>query len=804
MGIALDNSNPAQGVVPISAASRGMPGPGNYFYSSDPTTDNNWHASSFHTPSNAPYGVASSGIAQNFWVAGQTAALYNSTNGGFSWPTAQTFPLLVGQKVDFRDICFTDPNHGFITGSDAFGTIRYLVYTKDGGSNWVPVSGVGNNGDIINSVSFVNSTTGWICTANGNVYKLTINYTAGTVTSSSALAMTRVYPSPPSSTPVNPAPASLNKIFALDENNVFTVCDNGNIYAIITPLAVTSVINPVTSLNQVPVGFTGNLVISGTNFQIGSWGGGSGIGSISFPGSGIVVNSVTRNNSSQLTVNVSSTNLPTGTFNARVENIDGTIVDTTTFSVNAVPTITSSLNPASGAQGTSLDVTVTGTGFQSGIAANFGGSDITSSVTTQSPTQLTVHINIAGSATTGSRTVTFTNPDGGQATASFTVNASPTINFISPPSGTQGTNLNLIVTGSGFQDGITANFGAGITNSVTYQSALQLSVNIAIDASAATGQRSITFTNHPDNGSGTAIFTVKSAIVPNPSIVSVTPGSLNQGTSNQNLIVSGSNFESGATATFSGDGITINSTTFNSSSQLTVNISVAANATTGPRSITITNPSGGSDSKNSVLYITAQGIVIINPTITSSDPSTVYRGTTQAIQIMGSSFQNGATVSFNPTGDIVPSSINFMNSNQIDVILTIAPSASLVTRDIIVTNPDGGHGTLANALKISPQSDIADVTSAIFYPNPYNPGSASLGTIQFFITRNALVEIVLVDISGKQIMGFSTNATVGYNKLRWDGTDYNGKRLPNGIILAIFKTDGNLQKQKLKIMLQNK
>ena len=45
------------------------------------------------------------------------------------------------------------------------------------------------------------------------------------------------------------------------------------------------------------------------------------------------------------------------------------------------------------------------------------------------------------------------------------------------------------------------------------------------------------------------------------------------------VIVSGSHFQNGATVTFSGTGITPNTTTFNNSGQITVNISIDPAAT---------------------------------------------------------------------------------------------------------------------------------------------------------------------------------------------------------------------------------
>jgi hypothetical protein len=59
------------------------------------------------------------------------------------------------------------------------------------------------------------------------------------------------------------------------------------------------------------------------------------------------------------------------------------------------------------------------------------------------------------------------------------------------------------------------------------------------------------------------------------------------------VTLAGSNFQNGATCSF-GTGVTVNSCTFNSATQLTANITIAAAATVGTRNVTVTNPDGQS------------------------------------------------------------------------------------------------------------------------------------------------------------------------------------------------------------------
>ena len=79
----------------------------------------------------------------------------------------------------------------------------------------------------------------------------------------------------------------------------------------------------------------------------------------------------------------------------------------------------------------------------------------------------------------------------------------PVVTGVSPAQGTAGTSLTVTVNGLNFEPGASASFGAGITvESTTAVSPTQLSVALAIDATAAGGPRDVTVTN-PGGQSGT-------------------------------------------------------------------------------------------------------------------------------------------------------------------------------------------------------------------------------------------------------------------------------------------------------------
>ena len=308
-----------------------------------------------------------------------------------------------------------------------------------------------------------------------------------------------------------------------------------------------------------------NITVTGTGFV-------SGVGlAASFSGTGITVNSTTFVSSTTLTANITvAANATLGAGNVTVTNPDaGNATGINVFTVNAAPTVAST-SPLSRGQGaTGQNITVTGTGFVSGVglAASFSATGITvNSTTFVSATTLTANITISVNATVGAGNVTVTNPDAGFGTGLnvFTVNLGPTVTSTLPSSRGQGVTSNLTVTGTGFVTGAAATFsGTGITvNSTTFVNATTLTANITIAAGATTGSRNVTVTNlDAGTGTGASVFTVNAA----PTVTSTSPSSRGQGATNQNITVTGTGFASGAAATFSAAGITVNSTTFVSS-----------------------------------------------------------------------------------------------------------------------------------------------------------------------------------------------------------------------------------------------
>ena len=122
--------------------------------------------------------------------------------------------------------------------------------------------------------------------------------------------------------------------------------------------------------------------------------------------------------------------------------------------------------------------------------------------------------------------------------------------------------------------------------------------NIVVVAPAVAASTTITNTAsvsasgdpNPANNQSSQTVTVSPGTQSAPSISSVSPISAGQGQTVSSFIVNGSNFQPASTLSFSGTGISVNSYSLRTQSQIAASITVAASAATGPRTVLVTNP----------------------------------------------------------------------------------------------------------------------------------------------------------------------------------------------------------------------
>ena len=498
-----------------------------------------------------------------------------------------------------------------------------------------------------------------------------------------------------------------------------------------------------------------NVTVTGTNFVSGA--------TVTLSGSGITVNSTTFVSATQLTANLTvAATATTGARNVTVTNPSSAASTCNgCFTVNGAPTVTSTSPSSLGQGATAQNVAVTGTNFVSGATVMLSGSGITvNSTTFVSATQLTANLTVASAAATGARNVTVTNPDGGtgSCTGCFTVNAAPAVTSTSPSSRGQGaTSQNVTVTGTNFVSGATVTLsGSGITvNSTTFVSATQLTANLTVAAAATTGARNVTVTN-PDGGTGscTGCFTVNAA----PTVTSTSPSSLAQGTTAQNVTVTGTNFVSGATVTLSGSNITVNSTTFVSATQLTANLTVAATATTGARNVTVANPDGGTGSctgcftVNAVVGASAMGSTFDTTTgagTTSTSVSSVATSSAQKFLVFvyrNSSCKTGDSITSISgsavTGGLQQTTLHIQNN--LDLFAWVATgSGSTGTVTVNFNTSCTNTVTVVNIVGLSGYNTTTPIAQS-----PTSSGNSTSATATLTSPNSSNGEVVFLGIQG--------------------------------------------------------
>jgi hypothetical protein len=306
-------------------------------------------------------------------------------------------------------------------------------------------------------------------------------------------------------------------------------------FTVTTGSPIISAVSPPTG-HQGDAPFDVNLTGLFTHFVNGT--------SVASFGAGITVGSTTASDTTHAVAhNVTIAQGATiGSRNVSVTTGAETVSMTGGFSVLAgIPAILTAA-PSSGQAGATTSVVITGqfTSFQAGFSTVSLGSGITVNfISGVTLTQLTANISIDPLATVGSRDVSVTtNGSTQKLSGGFNVTpGTPMITQISPNIGNPGqTNLTITLYGQYTNwttastvtigtpaDGITVvgATGPGLPGPVVTATATSITVNVNIDAAAPVGPAGVSVSSGESISGG---FTVQAAVIPAPSILSISPG----------------------------------------------------------------------------------------------------------------------------------------------------------------------------------------------------------------------------------------------------------------------------------------
>jgi hypothetical protein len=431
-------------------------------------------------------------------------------------------------------------------------------------------------------------------------------------------------------------------------------------FTFIAPPTVSSVA-PISG----PIGGGTNVTITGTAFVSGA--------SVSIGGS--AATSVVFVNATTITATTPAH--AAGVAAVAVANPDTQTGSCSCFTFDPPPTI-SGISPASGPTAGGTSVTITGIGFVAGATVTIGGASATG-VTVVSAITI---IATAPAHAAGVVNVVVTNADAqaGTCLGCFTFIAAPAVSGVSPSSAPTAGGTSVTITGTAFVSGATVTLGGTAATSVVIVTATTIT---ATTPAHPAGSVNVVVTN-ADTQSGSCVACFGFVAPPAISGISPNSGPTSGGTS---VTITGMSFAGGAAVAFGGVAPT-SSTVVNAT---TITATTPAHAT-GAVTVTVTNPDAQTDSCSTCFTF------LLPPTLSGISPSSGPTAGGTAVNITGTDFISGATVTI---GGSVATSIVVVNATT---ITATSPTHAAGPTDVIVTNPDSQSSSCSCFIFVAPPS----------------------------------------------------------------------------------------------------
>jgi hypothetical protein len=510
----------------------------------------------------------------------------------------------------------------------------------------------------------------------------------------------------------------------------------------------------------------------------------------------------------QVALTIASDALPLGARTITATNADhGTSVGSSTLNLTMKPVITK-VSPPSGARGQSYAVDLDCAACVSGATLAISGTGVTTSAPTFSNGALHATFTVSPTADFGPRDLTVTNPDFGTSTdfGGFGVNS---LAVLTTPV-TNGANQDIVIQAAGIDKDQPITFSlpgspdqpelTATVKSVDGPNQLTVTVPLKSNAAAA-GNWSVKASGTSGIVTCTGCLQVLAAT--DPAGLAISPAVGGRGAVGRVITVTGTGLSHGQSATF-GSGITTTDTHYVAGATpadpgtLVATISIAPDAPLGAHDVTVTNV--GQPSSKGV----KTGGFTVNPApvIASIDPSALGQGAQNIdVTLTGTGFMDGSTVSFG-TVDVTSVPQAGATATSLVTRVTVTPTAATVpVRTLTVTNPDGGVGTLASALTITPAPIITSIdqpvakagdtlTGVHFNGTGFvaeTSGDPVVTTYPTVIIGNVQVTVTNVAAGGTQLTAdlvVSNTAAVGKRAVRIINPDNGESTLANGFTIA--------------------
>jgi PKD repeat protein len=398
------------------------------------------------------------------------------------------------------------------------------------------------------------------------------------------------------------------------------------------------------------------------------------------------------------------------------------------FTVSELPTLTG-ISPSSGARGTTIRATVTGTNFIDGAQValkTIPGIIYASDEVTVSPTEIRCTLSILETTPGGlcdlqlmfMDTMVLYNKQYG-----FTVLDPLTVTGITPPAGNPGSTITADVHGLGFVNGARFslwNDGTWVNaTEVARLSATHLRGTLALPPALPVGTYRVYVIN-PGMTEWTHYYDGFAVTPPPPAVTGIAPPSAARG-STFTALVSGTTFVEGTEIAIDNDAGTWIDATGEETlgpTQVRCTLAIPPGAPTGPYDVNVWNP-GMTEwmEKADAFTVTAPSA----PTVTGVLPASGIQGTAVPVTVSGTGFQAGATVKLARAGqaDIVATNVVVVTSAQITCRFAVPSTAPVGAWQVVVTNPGGEYGVLAGGFTVT-DAGVTMVPGAIGIPTDPN------------------------------------------------------------------------------------
>jgi hypothetical protein len=350
-----------------------------------------------------------------------------------------------------------------------------------------------------------------------------------------------------------------------------------------------------------------------------------------------------------------------------------------------------SITPNSGLRGTTVAVTLIGSGLTGATSVNVSGNGFTTPIpfTVVSDSEITASFTISGTANLTTRNVTVTVGGGNSNAVTFTVLAppAPTLTNIVPNTGARGTSFGVTLNGTNLTGaaGLTGvGGGIAVTGFAVNSTGTQITATFTVSTTAGLTARTITVTT-PGGTSNAVTFTVVG-----PTLTSITPASGVRGTS-FTVTFSGTNL-TGTTAVNAGAGIGVSAVTVVDNSTVTATFAIAGGTTTALGNRNVSVITNGVTTNN--VTFTVQGA-----TLASISPATGLHNTSVPVTLTGTSLAGATGVTI--AGGGVTCTVTGSTSTTVSANCAITNGAARTARNVTVATPIGNSNTLTGAFTVN-------------------------------------------------------------------------------------------------------